>query len=30
MLLGNAPVVRQVLERIRPAKKEVVKEGDAA
>lgn len=30
MLLGNAPVVRQVLERIRPAKKEAVKEGDAA
>ena len=30
MLLGNAPVVRQVLERIHPAKKEVVKEGDAA
>lgn len=30
MLLGNAPVVRQVFERIRPAKKEVVKEGDAA
>ena len=30
MLLGNAPVVRQVFERIRPAKKEAVKEGDAA
>ena len=30
MLLGNAPVVRQVWERIRPAKKEAVKEGDAA
>ena len=30
MLLGNAPVVRQMFERIRPAKKEAVKEGDAA
>ena len=31
MLLGNAPIVRQVLDRIRPAKKEAaVKEGDAA